>query len=230
MFVTYLTIYDGDKLPPFYIGSTSAERVERGYHGSVRGAQFKNVWQQELLDHPELFDTIVLSEHATREEALTEEQRLHVKHNVVRDKRFVNTATARGGFINRGYWTEEEKARMSASAKLRGQPKPHHRSPRILLGPEGMKANATAKRHALAALKKSSKTPKPAKIKMSREQINARISNALIGHTVSAETRAKLAKKASAAHTGRKQTPDQIAKRVASRQATLNARNQHPGV
>jgi len=111
-FVTYLTIYDGDKLPPFYIGSTSAERVERGYHGSVRGLQHGAAWKQELTERPELFDTIILSEHPTREEALAEEQRLHVKHDVVRDPRFINTATARGGFINRGYWTEEEKARM----------------------------------------------------------------------------------------------------------------------
>jgi len=119
MFVTYLTIYDGDKLPPFYIGSTSAERVENGYHGSVRGLEYGAAWKQELAAKPELFDTIVLSEHTTREEALIEEQRLHVKHNVVRDPRFINTATARGGFINRGYWTEEEKQRMSVAAKNR---------------------------------------------------------------------------------------------------------------
>lgn len=112
MFVTYLTIYDGDKLPPFYIGSTSAERVEHGYHGSVRGLKHGDAWKQELAQHPELFDTIILSKHPTRNEALDEEQRLHVKHNVVRDARFINTATARGGFINRGYWTEEEKQRM----------------------------------------------------------------------------------------------------------------------
>jgi hypothetical protein len=114
-----LTIYDGDKLPPFYIGSTSVERVKRGYHGSVRGQEFGAAWKQELVEHPELFDTIVLSEHPTRAEALNEEQRLHLKHEVVRDPRFINTATARGGFINRGYWTEEEKQRMSVSAKNR---------------------------------------------------------------------------------------------------------------
>lgn len=119
MFVTYLTIYNGSKMPPFYIGSTSNQRIEAGYRGSVRGVEFGAIWKQELLEHPELFDVLVLSEHPTREEALEEEQRLHLKHDVARNPRFINTATARGGFINRGYWTEEEKQRMSVSAKNR---------------------------------------------------------------------------------------------------------------
>lgn len=112
MFVTYLTIYDGDKLPPFYIGSTSQRRIDSGYLGSVRGVEYGAIWKEEITCSPELFDVVILSEHSTREEALVEEQRLHVKHDVVRNPQFINTATARGGFINRGYWTEEEKQRM----------------------------------------------------------------------------------------------------------------------
>jgi hypothetical protein len=40
MFVTYLTEYSGNKLPPFYIGSTSATRLATGYHGSVRSEKW----------------------------------------------------------------------------------------------------------------------------------------------------------------------------------------------
>ena len=35
MFVLYLTTYSGNRLPPFYVGSTSSSKIARGYHGSV---------------------------------------------------------------------------------------------------------------------------------------------------------------------------------------------------
>jgi hypothetical protein len=40
MFVTYLTEYLGNKILPFYIGSTSAERLASGYRGSVRSQKW----------------------------------------------------------------------------------------------------------------------------------------------------------------------------------------------
>jgi hypothetical protein len=35
MYCVYLTIYKGNNLPPFYIGSTSIDKIDGGYHGSV---------------------------------------------------------------------------------------------------------------------------------------------------------------------------------------------------
>jgi hypothetical protein len=36
MFAVYLTSYKGNKLPPFYIGSSSVSALNSGYHGSVK--------------------------------------------------------------------------------------------------------------------------------------------------------------------------------------------------
>ena len=35
MYCTYLTIYLGNKLPPFYIGYTKIKNIEKNYNGTV---------------------------------------------------------------------------------------------------------------------------------------------------------------------------------------------------
>jgi hypothetical protein len=120
MFVTYLTVYSGDKLPAFYIGSTTAERIASGYHGSVRSSVYRDVWASELKEHPELFETRVLTKHETRNESLDEEERIQKLFDVVRSSLFVNKAYARGGFINPGSFSDEVRAVMSRKAKARG--------------------------------------------------------------------------------------------------------------
>jgi hypothetical protein len=34
-YVVYLTTYSGNKMPPYYVGSTGAKNIENGYVGSV---------------------------------------------------------------------------------------------------------------------------------------------------------------------------------------------------
>jgi hypothetical protein len=51
MFCTYLTVYAGDKLPPFFVGSSSVARVQDGYHGSVRSQALRAVWELELMEN-----------------------------------------------------------------------------------------------------------------------------------------------------------------------------------
>lgn len=120
MFVTYLTVYSGDKLSAFYIGSTTADRIASGYHGSVRSSAYRDVWTSELKEHPEFFESRVLTTHETRDESLLEEERIQKMFDVVRSPVFMNMSYARGKFINPGKWSEETKAKMSASAKARG--------------------------------------------------------------------------------------------------------------
>ena len=57
MYCVYLTTYKGNKLPPFYIGSTQVVQVERGYHGSVRSKKYEMMWKSELINNPHLFKT-----------------------------------------------------------------------------------------------------------------------------------------------------------------------------
>lgn len=101
-FCTYLTIYDGCLLPPFYIGSTSLCKVNAGYRGSVGSNRYGKIWKSELAAHPERFTVEVLSTHHTRIEALQEELRLQIINNVVKSPLFTNQSLASvNGFFGR---------------------------------------------------------------------------------------------------------------------------------
>jgi len=127
MYVTYLTTYSGDKLPPFYIGSSTKERVENGYHGSVRSQKYRALWESELENNPQLFTTVILSEHKTRNESLDAEVALQKLHDAVKSPLYINMAYARGGFFNPGTeaYTPEVRAKMRA-AKLGKKQTPEH--------------------------------------------------------------------------------------------------------
>lgn len=94
MYVTYLTIYSGIKLPPYYIGSTSLKNVGNKYYGSVTSKKYKKIFKKELLENPELFEMVVLSKHETRKEALEVELYLQKKFNVVKSHMFFNESYA----------------------------------------------------------------------------------------------------------------------------------------
>lgn len=136
MYCTYLTIYSGDKLPQFYIGSTSIKKYKEGYCGSVKSKKYKKIWEQELKENTNLFDTIILSEHNTREEALIEENKIQYELDVVKSPNFINQSFANvNGFFgmdvkgknnpmhgrspfNKGKsLSEEHKSKMSESRK-----------------------------------------------------------------------------------------------------------------
>ncbi|AWD91284.1 hypothetical protein [Enterobacteria phage vB_EcoM_IME281] len=94
MFIVYLTIYSGDKLPPFYIGSTSLEKHLNGYHGSVKSKKYQEIYKSELAAHPELFDSLIVEEFETREEATKAEYKYQVLNNAAKSDLFFNRATA----------------------------------------------------------------------------------------------------------------------------------------
>ena len=61
IYCTYLTVYTGNKLPLFYIGSSTVDKVNKGYHGSVKSKKYKQTWEEELTNNPSRFKTIILS-------------------------------------------------------------------------------------------------------------------------------------------------------------------------
>lgn len=67
-YCTYLTLYSGNKLPPFYIGSTHVKNINKGYKGSVGSKNFGDIWKTELKENPELFKTKIISYHITKPE------------------------------------------------------------------------------------------------------------------------------------------------------------------
>jgi len=95
----YITIYKGNKLPPFYIGSCSdIKKINNGYHGSVSSIRYKSIWKQELKDHPELFKTIILSKYETYGEALQREEYLHYLFDVANNPMYINMSNGSGRF------------------------------------------------------------------------------------------------------------------------------------
>lgn len=93
-YVVYLTYYLGDKLPPWYIGSSNEQRVMEGYNGSVKSKKYKDLYIKEQKENKHLFKTRILSYHKTREEALAEELRIQKLHNVAKNKNYFNESYA----------------------------------------------------------------------------------------------------------------------------------------
>jgi hypothetical protein len=86
----------------FYIGSTSIEKIQLGYHGSVGSMNYRSIWESEIDQHPELFKTTIISKHSTRKSALAKECILQKKLNVVKNTLYTNQATAsENGFFGK---------------------------------------------------------------------------------------------------------------------------------
>lgn len=124
-FCTYLIFYSGNKLPPFYIGSTSVEKLKRGYMGTICSKQYKKIWKNELNENRQLFKVKIISLHDTRKDALSKEEILQKKLNVIVSPLYVNMAIANKHFVNysspmRGLkHTEETRRKLSELARNR---------------------------------------------------------------------------------------------------------------
>jgi len=107
-FVTYITFYKGNKLPPWYIGSTYEEKINKGYNGTVTSKDFKDIYKLEQKQNKHLFKTKILSYHETREEAYIEELRLQLKHKVVNNPKYFNKS-----YANKNFGKNQEKENNS---------------------------------------------------------------------------------------------------------------------
>lgn len=98
IYCVYLTTYKGSKLPPFYIGSTTVDKINNGYRGSVSSKKYKSVWMKELSEHPELFSTKIVTTHNTRKIALEKEYQFQVAVKAPSNSMYINEAYAKKGF------------------------------------------------------------------------------------------------------------------------------------
>ena len=93
-YCTYITMYSGELLPKWYIGSSTIEKIKKGYNGSVCSKRYKEIYDNEQLLHKHIFKTRILSVHNTRQDAVAEELRLQKLHNVVKNKKYFNESFA----------------------------------------------------------------------------------------------------------------------------------------
>jgi hypothetical protein len=122
IYCTYLTVYRGSKLPPFYIGSKDTKSVLEGYRGSVVSKEYKEIFKEELTNNPNLFDTKIISFHSSREEAYHKERSLHSFLQVHINPLYINKTIAYApiGVSNKNRkFTDEHKKAMSESQKKR---------------------------------------------------------------------------------------------------------------
>lgn len=121
-FCVYLTCYRGNKLPPFYVGSSTVAQIRRGYHGSVKSKKYGAVWKSETDTNADLFVTKIVALCETRQEAFDLEERLHRKLNVIKNPLYANQTIANRRFYNpHGHSTETYK---KIADKLRGRKAP----------------------------------------------------------------------------------------------------------
>jgi hypothetical protein len=121
-FCIYLTSYRGNKLPPFYVGSSSTKQIARGYHGSVKSRRYRKIWEAEIEHHPEMFRTQVVALYDTRQEAYDAEERLHRRLDIIKNPMHINLALANRRF-NTGEGQSPETIAKAAESR-RGKKAP----------------------------------------------------------------------------------------------------------
>lgn len=94
IYCTYLTTYSGNKLPMFYVGSTSITKIKNGYKGSVSSKEYKQIWKKELKENPHLFKTKIITLHSDRKLATEKENYFHIQMNVVKSSLYINKSNA----------------------------------------------------------------------------------------------------------------------------------------
>ncbi|QIG70649.1 putative homing endonuclease protein [Rhizobium phage RHph_I1_18] len=134
-YCVYLTTYTGNRLPPFYIGSTSVKRIQQGYVGSVTSYEYAKIWKEETRHRPHLFKVKIVSCYDNRQDAFDAEERLQRKLNVVGSTLYANKSVANGNFSSAGRkFSEEHKAKIRAhriGKKLSEQQKDNLRKLRL---------------------------------------------------------------------------------------------------
>lgn len=93
-YCVYLTVYHGNKMPMYYIGSSSVDKVQRGYRGSVASIKYRDIWVEEITNNPNLFKTFIVKKFTTRKDALHYENSVQRKLNVIRSSMYINQSYA----------------------------------------------------------------------------------------------------------------------------------------
>lgn len=100
MYCTYNTIYTGDKMPPFYIGRSTVQKIQHGYHGTVASKKYKTIWKEELKNNPHLFETTIIAVYETEKEAVEAERELLLSVNAHINPLYINLSCGKDKLYN----------------------------------------------------------------------------------------------------------------------------------
>ena len=136
IYCTYVTFYSGNKLPPFYVGSSDLTRIQNGYRGSVGSIEYSKVFKSELKQNPHLFKIKIISTHSTRPEAYIRENQIQKKLNVVNSPLYMNKAVVLSPHFSVGPMATETKSKISNTTL--GRPKTPEHAKNISKGKRGI--------------------------------------------------------------------------------------------
>ena len=148
-YATYITTYNGNLLPPFYIGYARMSQLERGYRGSVASKAYKDIWALEIKENPERFSTKIIKVFETKLAAKEHEAYLHMHLQVHRNPLYINKSLATTDFyvadpsvfIGRKH-TEATKEKIRQAAKAQhADPIKHRRHKERFLASNGNHAD-----------------------------------------------------------------------------------------
>ena len=162
IYCVYLTLYRGNKLPPFYIGSTSLDKIARGYRGSVSSKEYKHIWKQEVKENPHLFKTYSLSKHENRKEALEREEQFQRSLKVVGNPLYINKSYATTGCFGptRLGLKHTEETKLKIKTSLSGRKRTKEQCDRIGNAKRGIIQSEESNRKRSIAQKGKPKPPK----------------------------------------------------------------------
>lgn len=98
-YCVYFTIYRGNMMPPFYIGSSSISKVLNGYNGSPSSSKYKKIWKIERKNNHSKFKTTILKKFNTREEAAKFELKIQIMLRVHANPLYINMGYFHAGHI-----------------------------------------------------------------------------------------------------------------------------------
>jgi predicted transcriptional regulator len=120
IYVVYLTTYLGDKMPKYYIGSTSLKNIKNGYNGSVRSKKWCEIYKKEQTENKHLFKTEVIYECYDRIAALDLEYKFQKIAKAVEREDYYNMRYAGGEFGKRNLTTPESIAKGLETKRKNG--------------------------------------------------------------------------------------------------------------
>ena len=103
-------------MPSNYIGSVYTDRIENeSYHGTVTSKKWKDIWDHEIKNHPELFETEILMRFTNRQNATNFEELLQRKLDIIKNDTYINECYANKGFGHFIPHSKESKEKMRIS-------------------------------------------------------------------------------------------------------------------
>ena len=111
MYCTYITTYSGDKMPTYYIGHSTVEKVKSGYRGSVSSKQYKAIWKEELINNSHLFDTVIIATYKTQQEAVAAERDLLESIQAHKNPLYINMSIGGKSFFTPSIYNDNNERR-----------------------------------------------------------------------------------------------------------------------